>query len=203
MGRKVALSFSGGKDSCLALYYLQQQRIDVCCLLTTVWKESLATVAHDEKRERIMRQAERLGIPIHFVETDFGTYTDDFVFYLNELKWHYGIDGAAFGDIYLEGHREWGEQVAAAASIEAMYPLWSEQRDVSGLLHQFVSLGFHAEVIKADVDKLPDKWVGRRIDGSFVKDIMMYKDVCPMGESGEYHTYVYDGPIFRTESARR
>lgn len=197
MIKKVALSFSGGKDSCLALYYLQKQDVQVACMLTTAWKGNQKTVAHDEKRERIVRQADRLEIPVHFIKTDFSTYSEDFVYRIKDMKRRYGIDGMAFGDIYLEGHREWGEQVAAEAGVEAVYPLWSDEKEVLGLLREFVALGFQAEVVKVDAEKLPESWVGRHVDDTFVADILTYRDVCPMGESGEYHTYVVDGPIFR------
>ncbi|HLS08770.1 diphthine--ammonia ligase [Lentibacillus sp.] len=196
MRKQLALSFSGGKDSCLALYYLEREGFDVKCLLTTVWKNEQTTVAHDEKRSRVEHQAERLGIPVHFIETNFHTYADDFVFYIKEMIRCYGIDGIAFGDIYLEGHREWGEKMAEGAGVQAVYPLWSDRAEVSVLLQEFVSLGFRAEVIKTDPEKLPQSWTGRTLDESFISDIMTYHDVCPMGESGEYHTYVYEGPIF-------
>ncbi|QKY68345.1 diphthine--ammonia ligase [Lentibacillus sp. CBA3610] len=197
MAKKIALSFSGGKDSCLALYYLLEQGVDVRCLLTTVWKGKGETVAHEERRDRVEKQAERLDIPVHFIETDFNAYTNDFIFHINEMKQHYGIDGMAFGDIYLEGHRKWGEQVAKEAGVEAVYPLWSDQQEVVRLLREFIALGFEAEIIKVDAAKLPDSWVSRIVDDGFVEDILGYDDVCPMGESGEYHTYVHDGPIFR------
>lgn len=195
MNEKVALSFSGGKDSCLALYELQQQGTEVVCLLTTVWKENMHTVAHEETRERMEIQAKRLQIPVHFIVTDFNTYQDDFVNKLHEVKQTFKLDGVAFGDIYLTGHREWGEQVAVSTGLKAFYPLWTPQEQVTNLLYQFVDLGFKAKVIKVDESKLPKCWMGRRIDESFIDDIL-HKDVCPLGESGEYHTFVYDGPIF-------
>ena len=195
MTRRVTLSFSGGKDSCLALYYLQQKGIKVVCLLTTVWKESMATVAHNEELDRIEVQAQSLNIPVHFIETDFSTYQSDFVNALKEIKEKFSVDGIAFGDIYLQGHRDWGEQVATLAGLEPLYPLWSPQENVVDLLREFVSLGFKAKVIKVDPLKLPESWCGRLIDASFIADILE-KDVCPMGESGEYHTYVGDGPIY-------
>ncbi|UJL47339.1 diphthine--ammonia ligase [Virgibacillus sp. NKC19-16] len=196
MAEKIALSFSGGKDSCLALYRLQEQNMEVSCLVTTVWKEKQKTVAHDEKLDRIKAQAESFNIPEHFIETDFDTYTHDFVETLKELKRLYNIDAVAFGDIYLEGHREWGEQVAEAAGLKALYPLWSKKEDAPDLLREFVSLDFKAVVIRVDDAKLPKEWVGRKLDEAFIQDIRE-QDVCPMGESGEYHTTVFDGPIFR------
>lgn len=195
MTKKIALSFSGGKDSCLALYQLQEQNIDVACLVTTVWKANQQTVAHDEKRDRIKDQADSFNIPVRFIETDFDTYKTDFVETLKELKRLFAIDGVAFGDIYLEGHRDWGEQVAKEAELKAFYPMWSKKEDALDLLRQFVLLDFKAEVIKVDATKLPQEWVGRRLDEAFIQAIMQ-QDVCPMGESGEYHTTVFDGPVF-------
>ncbi|GAA0594627.1 diphthine--ammonia ligase [Virgibacillus siamensis] len=198
MVEKVALSFSGGKDSCFALYKLQEKRVEVACLLTTIWKKSGSTVAHDEKRERIKKQARRAEIPVYFIETDFDTYTADFVSAVNNLKMRYGIDGVAFGDIYLEGHREWGEQVASAAGVEAVYPLWTKEENMLQLLREVIAAGFKAKVIKVDSDRLPESWTGRPVNQDFADDIARF-DVCPMGESGEYHTTVLDGPIFNSD----
>ncbi|MGY0694403.1 Dph6-related ATP pyrophosphatase [Virgibacillus sp. FSP13] len=192
---KIALSFSGGKDSCLALYRLQQQGYDVSCLITTIWQEKQETVAHGEKLDQIEKQAERIGIPVHFIKTDFTEYTQDFVRTLQDLKKNNKIDSVAFGDIYLEGHREWGEQVAEKAGVAPIYPLWTDQHEVLDLLREFVASKFQARVIKVDNTKLPESWIGRLIDESFITDISK-KDVCPLGESGEYHTTVFGGPIF-------
>lgn len=196
MTKRVVLSFSGGKDSCLTLYKLQQQNIKISCLITTIYEKTQETVAHDEKREKIEAQAKSIGIPVHFMETDFKTYTEDFVRNLEVLKQEYKIDGIAFGDIYLDGHREWGEQVAEKAELEALYPIWTKQENVLGLLREVVDTGFKARVIKVDKEKLPEEWVGRTLDEPFIRDILQ-RDVCPMGESGEYHTAVYDGPVFQ------
>src|SRR5699024_2502899 len=155
MATKVALSFSGGKDSCLALYRLQQQNIDIACLVTTVWKKDQQTVAHGENRERVKKQAQRLGIPVYFIETDFDMYGEDFVEALVKIKNQYTIDGAAFGDIYLKGHRDWGEAISRQAGLEAVYPLWTEQENALALLQEFVELNFKARIIKIDHEKLP------------------------------------------------
>lgn len=197
MARKVALSFSGGKDSCLALYELKQLDIEVACLLTTVWEESLESVAHGEELGQLERQAHQLGIPIHFIKTTFDTYAEDFMNTLRHVKKIYGLDGVAFGDIYIKGHRDWGEELAAKVQLKPMYPLWSKREHVLEMLQQFVDLGFQAKVIKIDEEKLPTSWVGRQIDSSFINDIVKYDAVCPMGESGEYHTTVFAGPIFK------
>src|SRR5690625_955099 len=188
----IALSFSGGKDSCLALYELQQQGYDVSCLFTTVWEKNNKTVAHETSLETIKKQAERLQLPIHFIHTSFATYADDFVATLVKLKEQYRLTSVAFGDWYLDGHREWGEQQAERAALTPFYPLWSKKTEMLHKLRYFVRLGFVAEIIKVDEEKLPREWLGRVIDEQFVNDIASY-DVCPMGENGEYHTTVIEG----------
>lgn len=192
---KTVLSFSGGKDSCFALHQLQKENIDVACLLTTVWKVDKTTVAHSESLAKMKEQANSLQIPIYFMETDFNEYGTDFVNSLKEIKMMYRVDEIAFGDIYLQGHREWGENIAAQAKLKPYYPLWSEKQHALSLLRSFVDLNFKAVVTKVDDTKLPADWVGRPLDATFITDISHY-DVCPMGESGEYHTFVQDGPIF-------
>ncbi|MCG1028955.1 diphthine--ammonia ligase [Virgibacillus halodenitrificans] len=195
MEHKVALSFSGGKDSCLALYYLQKKNVKVECLVTTVWTEEMKTFAHNEHIEQIRKQADALALPLHTIETDFSTYEEKFVLKLSEVKDKYGLDGIAYGDIYLEGHRIWGEGIAEKAGLEAFYPLWRDENQAKELLKDFVRLGFKAEIIKVN-NQLPKAWVGRSIDELFIKDITQLQSVCPLGESGEYHTRVYDGPNF-------
>lgn len=192
----IALSFSGGKDSSLALYELQKQGNEICCLFTTVWKENNKTVAHEESIHELKAQAQRLQIPIRFIYTTFETYEEDFVNTLKLLKKEYKVTTVAFGDWYLEGHREWGEKQAEKVGLQSCYPLWSRKDEMLDKLRYFVQLGFKAKVIKVDHEKLPQNWLGRIIDEQFVEDIAKF-DVCPMGEHGEYHTTVLDGPIFQ------
>lgn len=193
---KAALSFSGGKDSSFALHKLQEQGVQVACLITTIWKENGETVAHGEKEESIQKQARAIGIPLEFIITDFKNYTEDFKKRLIEIKSTYNIEAIAFGDIYLEGHREWGEGVAEAAGVKALYPLWKKEENAIQVLQDYVAAGFSSKIIKVDEAKLPKSWVGRKIDEAFINDILKY-NVCPLGEAGEYHSYVCDGPIFQ------
>lgn len=192
--KKVALSFSGGKDSCLALHRLLEENLEVTTLITTVMKNE--TVAHGEPLEKLIQQAQQLRIELEFIETDFATYNDDFAYKLKSLKERKGIDTIAFGDIYLTGHRDWGEALAKEVGLQSYYPLWTKQEDIKYLLREFIDLGYQAEVIKVDSERLPEHWIGRTLDNSFLKEIIEKEDVCIMGESGEYHTFVFDGPLF-------
>lgn len=194
--KRLALSWSGGKDSCLALHQLKKLGYDICCLITTVPKETGKTFAHGEKLELIQAQSDALNIPIYFVHCAFDTYTEDFKQLLFHLKDKYLLNGIAFGDLYIEDHRQWGEQLAASVGLEAVYPLWRKQTQMLQSLTQFIKTGYKAIVIRIRHHQLPKHWLGRQLDEDFWEDIQK-KKVCPMGESGEYHTYVYDGPLFQ------
>ncbi|WP_404328710.1 diphthine--ammonia ligase [Mesobacillus maritimus] len=194
--KRLALSWSGGKDGCLALDVLVKQGIEVSCLVTTVPYEIGRTFGHGEKMEMIKLQGEALGIPVHFIECTFEEYTQRFVQDLMELKERHVLTGIAFGDLYFEPHREWGEKVASEAGLEAVYPLWMDEKSALNALKTFVDSGYKSTVIRVREDVLDDSWLGRRLDTFFLKDIQ-HHNVCPMGEAGEYHTYVYDGPLFK------
>ncbi len=195
MKKRIVLSWSGGKDGCLALHTLIDQGYEVVSLVTTAPKELGRTFGHGERTEMIQLQGEALSIPVHFIECSFESYTEQFVQALHFLKNKYHISGIAFGDLYLQGHREWGEQVADAAGVEALYPLWTKKEAALDSLENFVKSGYQAIVIRVREDILDESWLGRIIDDSFLQDIQKTTS-CPMGESGEYHTYVFDGPLF-------
>ncbi|MFZ7944843.1 MULTISPECIES: diphthine--ammonia ligase [Bacillaceae] len=195
MEKRVALSWSGGKDCCMALDTLIQTGFEVACLVTTVPKEIGRTFGHGERTDMIRLQGEALSIPVHFIECTFETYTEEFVKAVQTLKNQYQITGIAYGDLYLDGHRDWGEKVANAAGVDALYPLWSKKEDAGSLLERFVESGYKAIVIRVREDVLDETWLGRMLDESFLQDVQM-TTICPMGESGEYHTFVYDGPLF-------
>lgn len=197
MNNRIVLSWSGGKDSCMALDALIQQGYEIVSLVTTKPEDGNRTFAHDERTELIQLQGEALNLPVHFIDCTFETYTEQFVSTIQTLKNQFQITGIAFGDLFLEGHREWGEKVAAAAGVEAMYPLWTTKDLALKSLEQFVQSGYQAVVIRIREDVLDESWLGRLVDASFLKDVQNTV-ICPMGESGEYHTFVFDGPLFKT-----
>ncbi|WP_053363203.1 diphthine--ammonia ligase [Bacillus sp. FJAT-27251] len=194
--KRLALSWSGGKDGCLALDVLVKQGVDIECLVTTVPAEIGRTFGHGEKMQSIRLQGEALGIPVHFIQCTFEEYTQSFVRELKKLKQTHNLTGVAFGDLYFQPHREWGEQVACEAGLEAVYPLWVKEEESLKALETFINSGYKSTVIRVREDVLNASWLGRELDQSFLHDIQQEK-VCPMGEAGEYHTYVHDGPLFR------
>lgn len=196
MCKNIALSWSGGKDGCMAFDKLVKKGYKIACFVTTVPKEMRRTFAHGEKTELITLQGEALNVPVHFIECTFESYTESFIESLKILKTKYNLEGIAFGDLYLDEHREWGEKTAQLSGLEAMFPLWMKQSEALKALEAFVRSGYKAKVIRVRKDMLEESWLGREVNDRFLLDIVK-KNVCPMGEAGEYHTFVYDGPLFK------
>jgi diphthine-ammonia ligase len=117
---------------------------------------------------------------------------------LIELKDQFAVESIAFGSLYMKEDREWNEQVAVQAGLEPMFPVWIKQDQSSELLHTFISSGFHSVVCRASSQHLDETWPGRELNWRFYKDIHQTES-CVMGEKGEYHTFVLDGPIFNKE----
>ncbi|MEH7308204.1 diphthine--ammonia ligase [Neobacillus drentensis] len=195
MKKRIALSWSGGKDCCMALDTLHSQGYEVAFLLTTVPIELGRTFGHGERIEMIKLQGEALNLPVHFIECTYENYTSQFVKAVQSLKNQFNVTGIAYGDLYLDEHREWGEKVASTAGVDSLYPLWMKKEAALQSLDKFVDSGYEAIVIRVREDLLDDAWLGRIIDESFLQDVQK-TSICPMGESGEYHTFVYDGPLF-------
>jgi diphthine-ammonia ligase len=196
MKQRVALSWSGGKDSCMALDILKREGYEVVCLVTTVPDEIGRTFGHGDKLELIQRQADALSIPIEFIHVKLlDHYTRHFIDHIKGLKKHYHLDAIAFGDLYIDLHRSWGEEMAEQAGLRSLFPMWMKKEESLDALTSFVHSGYKAVIIRLRDDLLPEEWLGRELDETFIEDISK-KDVCPMGEAGEYHTFVYDGGLF-------
>jgi diphthine-ammonia ligase len=192
--KKVAVSWSGGKDSCLALYRLLKENHEVVCLLSMVSEEHARNHAHGIQLEILRTQAEALGLPLILVDSA-GEYELSLKKTLIELKKEYGVESIAFGSLYMKEDRVWNEQVAVRAGLEPLFPVWIQQDQSSELLHTFISSGFQSVVCRASSQHLNETWPGRVLDWRFYEDIHQ-TECCPMGEMGEYHTFVMDGPLF-------
>lgn len=189
---KVLCSWSGGKESCLACYQAMKQGHEVASLLTMVTTTGDYTRSHRVSRELLKAQSQAVGIPLYRRRTSWDTYEREFRGALTFLK-RKGIAGGIFGDLDLNEHREWVERVCSEAGIVPLLPLWGMER--TDLLRTFMAAGFEAIVVAVRNDIMDDRWLGGRIDGTFVEQMEERGiDVC--GENGEYHTLVVDGPIF-------
>lgn len=197
----VLLSWSGGKDSALALYYLRRmEQYKVVGLLTTVSAEYRRVSHHGVQEVLLERQAAALGLSLDklYVPTNstLPCTHDLFVKMMGEKLTAYrdaGVRYVAHGDIFLEDLRRYRETNLARIGMQGLFPLW--HRDTTELVEEFVALGFRAVLTCVDAQKLDAGFAGREIDHAFVGDLPPGVDPC--GEYGEYHSFVYDGPIFR------
>jgi uncharacterized protein (TIGR00290 family) len=192
------VSWSGGKDSCLALWRAQQSGMPMARLITAMNESGSMSRSHGVPPELIAAQASALGIQVRFYDTSWKTYEEKFVSMLKEA-YDDGIRHAVFGDIDLVPHREWEEKVCAQAGLRAILPLWDESR--VKLVREFLSLGFKAVVVCVNGNYLPSEFCGREFDEAFLADLPPGVDAC--GENGEFHTFVYDGPAFARPVAFR
>jgi diphthine-ammonia ligase len=192
--------WSGGKDSCFALYKAISKGIDVCCLLNFITKEG-SSISQGVDSKVVLAQSKALGIPMVQIRANWGSrvkYEQDFKRALCEQK-RRGVEAAVFGDIYdFPDHEGWNERVCREVGIKTITPLW--RKDPKQLITDFVKEGFEAVVVKTKADLLNKEWIGRKIDEAFIKDLVTLNekvkiDFC--GELGEYHTLVCDGPIFK------
>jgi uncharacterized protein (TIGR00290 family) len=189
---KTALcSSSGGKDSMLALLYARAQNLHLTTLLTMFDETGLRSRSHGVPRVLMEAQARALGLDLVGPSASWRDYEKVFIQTLQELRGR-GLEVAVFGDIDLEPHREWEERVCRQAGLEHSLPLW--QRNRLELAQECIALGFKAIVVCVDSRFLGDDFCGREFDASFIEDLPAGVDAC--GENGEFHSFVYDGPLF-------
>ncbi len=191
--KSIALFFSGGKDSTLALHRLKGTH-DVRYLISTITIDFDRVSIHGVRRSLLERQAESLGIPLRlgFIPASATNeiYEKSMAEVLTQLK-EEGIDTIAFGDIFLEDIRQYRENMLRKLGMKAIFPLWKE--DTETLAEEFIELGFRAVVVSSFYPRL----LGMEFDREFLKELKeIGEDIDPCGERGEFHTFVYDGPLF-------
>ncbi len=192
MNRKAFCSWSGGKDSCLALNRSIKNGYEITHLLTMFDETGLRSRSHSVSVEIMRAQAEALGLKSITPQASWQNYETVFVEELTRLKAQ-NFDAAIFGDIDLQAHRDWEEKVCAQAKIQAVLPLWNENR--LDLVNEFLREDFRAVVICVNEKFLVKSFCGRVFDDQFIKDLPAEVDAC--GENGEFHTFVFDGKLFR------
>lgn len=203
MKQPVAMAWSGGKDSALALYrLLSDERSDVRCLLTTVTEEYDRISMHGVRRSLLEAQAAALGLPLVRVDIPPTCSNEQYAAAmgtaLGALKAQ-GVTTVAFGDIHLADVRRYREEQNARAGLECVFPLWGEApRD---LIAEFLRLGFRTVTTCVDTARLKIDFVGREIDQTFLSQLPPGTDPC--GENGEYHSFVFAGPVFSQPIAYR
>ncbi len=169
----------------------------ITALLTTITEEYDRISMHGVRRALLERQAESLGLPLHAVLIPPQCINAIYEERMKEaLALHFarGVRRVAFGDIFLEDLRVYREKNLAQVGMQALFPIW--KRDTRELAREFVRLGFRAITVCVDPRVLDASFAGRELDKSFFADLPPAVDAC--GENGEFHTFVFDGPIFQT-----
>ncbi|MCU1343663.1 MAG: protein of unknown function ATP-binding region [Candidatus Acidoferrum typicum] len=197
MPEDVLFCWSGGKDSAMALHALQSARDHrVTALLTTVTEQFDRISMHGVRRALLERQAESIGLPLHAVLIPPQCVNVTYEARMNQALHEHlgrGVRRVAFGDIFLEDLRVYREQNLAQIGMEALFPIW--KRDSHELARDFLRLGFQAITVCVDPRVLDSSFAGRVLDESFFADLPPGVDPC--GENGEFHTFVFDGPVFQ------
>lgn len=192
----ILFCWSGGKDSSLALRtVLQEVSVQVVALLTTVTEGYDRISMHGVRRELLHRQAASLRLPLHEVFIPPQCVNPVYESRMEEALRHFldqGVRRVAFGDIFLEDLRAYREKNLARLEMQALFPIW--KRDTRELIREFHALGFRAVAACIDPKVLNPSFAGRELDHSFFADLPPGVDPC--GENGEFHTFVFDGPIF-------
>ncbi len=196
--KKALLSWSGGKDCLLALERIRQQgTYDVVSLLTTVTEDVDRISMHGVRQSLLEAQAQSLQLPVTTVRIPPAANNDTYEQRMRETLEHFcddGVDTVIFGDVFLTDVREYRERQLAQMGMRAHFPLWGEATD--RLVQSFLAEGYKAMTVCVDTEVLPKRFVGRDLTPSFFKELPDTCDLC--GENGEYHTFVYDGPAFRS-----
>ncbi|MGG7212940.1 diphthine--ammonia ligase [Clostridium nigeriense] len=194
MSKKFVMSYSCGKDSTLALYRMIRDGHKPAALLITVDKKAIRSWFHGVPEDLLQEVSKSLNIPLLLVKCEGEEYEDSFNKALSKAKNELGAEICVFGDIDIEAHRAWCTDRCNEAEIEAIFPLWQESRE--GLTFEFIDTGFKTVIKNVRLDVLSTDFLGKQLTKPVVKDIVEAgSDAC--GENGEYHTFVFDGPLFK------
>jgi uncharacterized protein (TIGR00290 family) len=194
---KAFFNWSGGKDSALALYHAQNDKYySIERLLTNINGKHRRISMHGVREELLELQAEAIGLPLQKIilpkEPSMQEYESRMKENLEKLK-EEKFTHAFFGDIFLEDLKKYREEQLAKVGISCVFPLW--KRDTVELMHEFIDFGFKTILVCIKAELLSQEFAGRIIDKEFLKDLPKNVDAC--GENGEFHTFVFDGPIFK------
>jgi uncharacterized protein (TIGR00290 family) len=194
----ILFCWSGGKDSAMALHtLLQRSDVHIAALLTTVTEGYERISMHGVRRELLDRQAQSIGLPLHEVRIPPQCVNPIYEARMEEALRVYfesGVRKVAFGDIFLEDLRAYREKNLARVGMTAIFPIW--KRDTRELIRFFHANKFRAVAVCVDSKVLDPSFAGRELDESFFRDLPPHADPC--GENGEFHTFVFDGPIFQS-----
>ena len=186
-------SWSGGKDSYFALWQAMQQGYAPAVLLNVMNETGVRSRSHGIPATILEAQAASAGLPLQLISSSWADYEKNFVQSLTSLRHQYDLSHAIFGDIDLQAHRDWEEMVCARAGLEAVLPLW--QQDRLKLVQAMLEAGIETMIVSCN-EQMGAGFLGRYLTNEMVDELQpMGIDAC--GENGEFHTLVTNGPLFK------
>jgi uncharacterized protein (TIGR00290 family) len=199
MKKRATVSWSGGKDSALALYkILTENTIEVTGLHTIINADTRRVGMHGVREELIDMQAEALGLSLIKIYTETSQSHES---YENAMSQFFAaakeqdIDTVVYGDIFLQDLRTYREKLLRPFNLASVYPLW--ELNTTALIKEFIDLKFKTVLCVVNQDCYERGLLGKTIDPGFIEQLPTGTDPC--GERGEFHTLVFDGPIFRKQ----
>jgi len=198
---KVILCWSGGKDSAISLYEIQKgKKYEVVSLLTTITEDYDRVSLHGVPRILVEQQASSLGLPIEEVFISKASSNEEYESKMKETLTRFkqnGVSSVVFGDVFLEDVRQYRENNLSKLRMKGLFPVWG--RDTAELTRSFIALGFQAITTCVDSKVLDKRFLGRMVDKHFLAELP--PNVDPGGENGEFHSFVFNGPIFKERIA--
>lgn len=186
-------SWSGGKDSCFALMKAIESGYKPAVLLNVLNEEGNISRSHGIPSDILQQQAAAAGLPIHLISSSWQDYEKNFTAALKELKQKYNVTHAVFGDIDLQPHRDWEEKVCAQAGLQALLPIW--QQDRRQLVMNMLNAGIETMIVSCN-SQMGGEFIGRILSAELIERLeSMGIDAC--GENGEFHTLVLNAPLFK------
>jgi uncharacterized protein (TIGR00290 family) len=195
--KRVALSWSSGKDSAWSLHLLRQDpNIEIVALFTTLNQQFDRVAMHAVRRELLELQANSVGLPLWTIPLPWPCSNEQYEAKMSDFcafAVAKGVESMAFGDLFLADIRAYREKQLASTGIQPLFPVW--QIPTAELARTMIASGLRAKITCVDPKVLPKEYAGRDFDSQFLADLP--PEIDPCGENGEFHSFVYDGPGFR------
>jgi len=188
----ILCSWSGGKDSCYALMKAKEQGYSPKVLLNVLNEAGKISRSHGIPSDILAAQAHAAQLPIHLIQSSWQDYESNFTAALQQLKKQYNLHAAVFGDIDLQAHRDWEENVCTNADLQAVLPLWQQDREQ--LVMQMLNSGIKTMIVSCN-EKMGETFLGKILNEDIIQQLKA-RDIDVCGENGEFHTLVLDCSLF-------
>lgn len=185
-------SWSGGKDSCYAMMLAVKKGLVPKVVLNMMNENGKVSRSHGLPLAILKQQAQKMGLPLEAIPATWGAYETIFIQTLQNLKAKFNLDAAVFGDIDLQPHKDWEDKVCEAASIQAILPLWQQNRMT--LVHEMLDNGITTMIVSCNTI-MGEKYLGEILTKELAQELQL-KGIDPCGENGEFHTLVINCPLF-------